>query len=423
MKKLFFILLTLLCCKVYAQPDNQDHAYTGHSRYLVPGTISINRGSDAIGDIYYRNPDGTLNRLGIGTAGQVLTVSAGLPAWLTGGGGGAGTVTSVSSGNLFPLFTVGITNPTTTPTFNFVATSVLAHRWYGNPTGGITTPSFSLIDTGDVFQFWRARGLLSATAPITYNVATGVFSTSMNTARLIGRTTSGTGVMHEIKIGTGLTFSNDTLKATGGSGSNPTKSQAVDTLNAAFPTSIDLNNNLSVTVGSNSSAITPTTVSTVSSTAGTYQNSDGSITQVDFFSGHTVISESQYWNDTIAIDSAQVKSLGGTPFLAIPRTNGYFTEILAATIQWWGGTATAYDGLGSIYFYTNGTNTPQFKIACAGVSVAPYIQRGSPYEIPLGEKDNIYSGGDVYVNTESNSSSTGANAVIYIRYRKTKTIH
>jgi hypothetical protein len=51
----------------------------------------------------------------------------------------------------------------------------------------------------------------SAVAPLTYNNTTGVHSTSIATGKLVGRTTSGTGVMEEIAVGSGLTFSAGTL--------------------------------------------------------------------------------------------------------------------------------------------------------------------------------------------------------------------
>lgn len=54
----------------------------------VTGTVRFALGSDAEGDIYYRTSGGDLARLGIGSAGQVLTVSGGVPAWGAGGGGG-----------------------------------------------------------------------------------------------------------------------------------------------------------------------------------------------------------------------------------------------------------------------------------------------------------------------------------------------
>jgi|GEM_PF-4992087 len=48
---------------------------------LSASNISLNIGSDATGDIYYRNSSGNLNRLSIGTAGQVLGVTNGVPFW------------------------------------------------------------------------------------------------------------------------------------------------------------------------------------------------------------------------------------------------------------------------------------------------------------------------------------------------------
>lgn len=42
---------------------------------------AMNLGSDATGDIYYRNNSGNLVRLGIGTSGQTLGVNSGVPQW------------------------------------------------------------------------------------------------------------------------------------------------------------------------------------------------------------------------------------------------------------------------------------------------------------------------------------------------------
>lgn len=51
------------------------------------GTIikggAMTLGSDATGDIYYRNNSGNLTRLGIGTSGQVLGLNSGVPQWQT----------------------------------------------------------------------------------------------------------------------------------------------------------------------------------------------------------------------------------------------------------------------------------------------------------------------------------------------------
>ena len=52
------------------------------------GGLALNLGSDATGDLYYRNSSGNFARLPLGTDGQALEVSSGLPAWETISGGG-----------------------------------------------------------------------------------------------------------------------------------------------------------------------------------------------------------------------------------------------------------------------------------------------------------------------------------------------
>lgn len=43
----------------------------------------VNVGSDATGDLYYRNGSGVFTRLPIGSTSDILTVTAGIPAWIT----------------------------------------------------------------------------------------------------------------------------------------------------------------------------------------------------------------------------------------------------------------------------------------------------------------------------------------------------
>jgi hypothetical protein len=62
------------------------------------GNVTMSLGSDATGDIYYRNSSGYLTRLAIGSSTNVLTVSGGLPSWAAGGGGGGITVGSAITG-------------------------------------------------------------------------------------------------------------------------------------------------------------------------------------------------------------------------------------------------------------------------------------------------------------------------------------
>ena len=64
----------------------------------------------------------------------------------TGGGGGAGTVLSFSASDLPPLFTVGVTNPTTTPALGVYAfLGRLRIPVYAGPaSGGSGRPSFQV---------------------------------------------------------------------------------------------------------------------------------------------------------------------------------------------------------------------------------------------------------------------------------------
>jgi len=55
----------------------------------------------------------------------------------------AGTVTNVSAGNLSPLFTTNVTNPTTTPDIQFSLTNAAANTYLGNATGAPAAPSYT----------------------------------------------------------------------------------------------------------------------------------------------------------------------------------------------------------------------------------------------------------------------------------------
>lgn len=86
-------------------------------------------------------PGGTCspNQLYVNTAtGQLYTCSG--TTWVT--GAGSGTVTSFSSGNLSQLFSTSVSNPTTTPTLSFSATSVPPNSVYSGPAAAPGTTSY-----------------------------------------------------------------------------------------------------------------------------------------------------------------------------------------------------------------------------------------------------------------------------------------
>ena len=94
-------------------------AHGGTGANSTSGAFDALAPTTTTGDLIYF--DGTDNvRLGIGSAGQVLTVSGGIPAWANTGATGTVTSVSFSSGN---GFTGTVTNSTTTPSIS-VGTSV-----------------------------------------------------------------------------------------------------------------------------------------------------------------------------------------------------------------------------------------------------------------------------------------------------------
>jgi hypothetical protein len=89
-----------------------------------------------------------VSKLAAGSNGQVLSVSGGIPTWIN---SSSGTVTTISSGNLSPLFTTSITNPTTTPSISFALTNALQNTVLAGPTsGGSGAPAYRGIIDADI---------------------------------------------------------------------------------------------------------------------------------------------------------------------------------------------------------------------------------------------------------------------------------
>jgi len=105
----------------------------------VTGTLpAVNGGTGAtsftVGDLLYANTTTTLSKLGIGSAGQVVTVAGGVPTWASPASPGTGTVTSVAvSGGTTGLTTSG--GPiTSSGTITFAGTLAAANGGTGQTT-------------------------------------------------------------------------------------------------------------------------------------------------------------------------------------------------------------------------------------------------------------------------------------------------
>lgn len=92
-------------------------------------------------------------------------------------GGGSGTVTTFSAGNLSPLFTSSVSNAGTTPSLAFTLSNAAAHTFLGNTSGFVATPSYSAITTADLPGVF-AQTLANAAHKWlnSYNSTTGIFT-------------------------------------------------------------------------------------------------------------------------------------------------------------------------------------------------------------------------------------------------------
>ncbi len=112
-----------------------------------------------LGDTLYASATDVLSKLPIGTAGQVLTVTAGIPSWAT--LAGTGTVTSFSAGILSPLFTTSVATATTTPALSFILNTQTANTVFAGPTtGAAAAPTFRAIVVADIpaLSYWSLNG-------------------------------------------------------------------------------------------------------------------------------------------------------------------------------------------------------------------------------------------------------------------------
>lgn len=129
-----------------AVPASVKSAYDLAAAAIPKSTVTTN------GDILYATGSSAVTRLGVGTSGQVLTVSGGIPSWATpasGGGmtllstttlsGATTTISSISgSYNKLRMFIYGVSNSTAAGTFRVAPNAVtnliysVGNYYYGN---------------------------------------------------------------------------------------------------------------------------------------------------------------------------------------------------------------------------------------------------------------------------------------------------
>jgi hypothetical protein len=134
----------------YLKDTNVTTYYTG-SAWANLDTTGMTNPMTTTGDTIYSSSGSTPARLGIGTAGQVLTVNSGAtaPEWKTPAGGGGkvlqvvqGTTSTQVSTNSTSLVDSGL-SVSITPSLATSKVLILVSQQFYSYTGGVTNPDFS----------------------------------------------------------------------------------------------------------------------------------------------------------------------------------------------------------------------------------------------------------------------------------------
>jgi hypothetical protein len=159
------------------------------------------------------------------TLGANLTLSGGVLSATGGGGGGGGGGGDALTSNPLSQFAATtsaqlagvITNETGTGSLVFATSPTLVTPALGTPSSGTLTNCTGLPFSTGISGLPTTRAGYGITDAAANGAITGSGLT-LATARLVGRTTAGTGAPEEISIGANLTLSGGVLSATGGGG-------------------------------------------------------------------------------------------------------------------------------------------------------------------------------------------------------------
>ncbi len=121
------------------------------------GQTTANASFDALspmttaGDLVYENATPTATRLPIGSVGQVLTVSGGLPVWAAPATSGTVTSVALSDGSAIPIYSISGSPVTSTGTLTLTLSTQSANTFFAGPTtGSAAQPTFRSIVASDV---------------------------------------------------------------------------------------------------------------------------------------------------------------------------------------------------------------------------------------------------------------------------------
>lgn len=251
------------------------------------------------------------------------------------GGGGGSTNSNIGSGYRWAV-----------PNTNDIKTAFAGYAILIDSTSNTNGLTF-IVDSATLSTKYFTS--LSATSPITYSGGiNGIISTSMSTNKLIGRYSSGTGVMEEVTIGSGLSLDGSgNLTATGSGGS-------VTSVGLAAPSIFTVSGSPVTTSG--------TLTFTPNNATGDIIYGSGTNTlayrAIGTTGQHLVVSGGlPVWRDTTAVPTSYVSSwsAGTTGFTPSTATTGAVT-LAGVLVEANGGTHQSTYATGDL-LYASATNT------------------------------------------------------------------
>jgi hypothetical protein len=117
------------------------------------------------GDMIYENNTPSAARLAIGSTGQVLTVSGGLPVWATPATSGTVTSVGLADASTAPIYTITNSPVTSAGTLTFTLNTESANTVFAGPTtGSAAQPTFRSLVVGDLSFAGSANGVATLDA-------------------------------------------------------------------------------------------------------------------------------------------------------------------------------------------------------------------------------------------------------------------